>query len=136
MSISITERRRHAAGFTLLEVLVALVVLALALVALTRTAANETQTYDAVRERAVAGWVAANALTEARLEPGLPAVGRRSGTTQMASRAWRYTLDVSSTPSSGIRRLHLAVFAPADADQPDATPLLVMDGFVGRQLQL
>ncbi|HET6631868.1 MAG TPA: type II secretion system minor pseudopilin GspI [Rhodanobacteraceae bacterium] len=124
----------RAAGFTLLEVLVALVVLALALVALTRTAGGETAQFDALRQRTLAGWVAANALTEARLQPGMPALGRRDGQRMLANRNWRYRLTVSSTPAAGIRRLHVDVYAPGD-DGPRAVPLIGMDGFAGQRLQ-
>ncbi len=121
-------------GFTLLEVLVALVVLAVALVALTRTAGRETETFDSLRQRSVAGWVAANTLTEVRLAPGLPAIGRSDGTARMAGRQWTWRLEVKPTPAAGIRRLHVAVFAPgADPDQ-GATPVWTMDGFDSSQL--
>lgn len=114
----------------------ALVILAIALVALTRTAAIETTRFGAARDRTLAGWVAANALTDVRLQPGLPAVGRRSGKVSMAQREWHYRLTVSSTQSSGIRRVHVDVYAPGEqSDVGGATPLLGMDGFVGQSLR-
>lgn len=122
-------------GFTLLEVLVALVVLAVALVALTRTASRETETFDTLRQRSLAGWVAANTLTDLRLQPGLPATGRSDGSTRLAGRQWSWRMDVKATPSAGIRRLHVAVYAPGiDPDQGIA-PVWVMDGFDSNQLQ-
>ena len=54
-------------GFTLLEVLIALVVVALALLALTRTAGGQISRFDGLRERTLAGWVAANVLSETRI---------------------------------------------------------------------
>lgn len=127
--------KRTDAGFTLLEVLVALVVLAVALVALTRTAAIETSQFGAARDRTLAGWVAANALTDVSLQ-GMPAVGRRSGKVTMAKREWHYRVTVSTTQSSGIRRIHVDVYEPGErAGVDDATPLLGMDGFAGESLQ-
>lgn len=119
-------------GFTLLEVLIALVVLALALVALTRTAAQQTAQFSALRDRTVAGWVAANALAELRLEPGMPAAGEHEGTMEMAKRRWQYRITVRDTAARGIRRIHVEVFDPAG--RPDAGPLVSLDGFAGAAL--
>ncbi|MDN5925224.1 MAG: type II secretion system minor pseudopilin GspI, partial [Xanthomonadales bacterium] len=128
-------KTNSSAGFTLLEVLVALVVLAVALVALTHTAASETAQFSALRERTLAGWVAANALTEVQLQAGLPALGRRSGKAMLAKREWPYRLTVSSTEANEIRRVHVDVYAPgAQAANSDATPVLGMDGFAGASL--
>ena len=127
-------QRQRQAGFTLLEVLVALVVLAVALVALTRTASRETEAFDSLRQRSLAGWVAANALTEVRLAPGLPPIGRSDGSSRMAGRQWSWRLDVEATPAAGIRRLHVAVYAPGDDPDRGSAPVWTMDGFDGNQL--
>ncbi len=126
---------RYIRGFTLLEVLVALVVLAVALVALTRTASNETEAFDALRQRSLAGWVAANALTDLRLQPGLPATGRNDGSARLAGRQWPWRMEVKATPSPGIRRLHVSVYEPGDDPARGATPVWVMDGFDSDQLE-
>ena len=62
-------RQRRDAGFTLIEVLIALVVVAVALLALSRAASVQTSNFDALRERTLAGWVAANVLADARIAP-------------------------------------------------------------------
>ena len=67
--------RAQRSGFTLIEVLIALAVVALALLGLTRTAALEVSDFGALRERTLAGWVAANVLAEARLSGALPPSG-------------------------------------------------------------
>jgi len=107
-------------GFTLLEVLIALVVVALALLALTRTAGGQVNSFEALRERTLAGWVAANVLSETRLATPLPAAGRRDGRARFADRDWRWTLDVQNTANTQIRRIDIAVFA-GDDRQPMAT---------------
>ncbi len=121
------------AGFTLLEVLVALVILAVALVALTRTAGLQTRHFDEVRQRALAGWVASNALAEVRLRPGIPEIGRSDGRARMAGRDWPWQLEVEATPARGIRHLRVSVYAPGTS--PDnAAPLTVLDGFADDML--
>lgn len=121
-------------GFTLLEVLVALVVLALALVALTETAGGETDAFRQLRDRTEAGWVAANTLSEVRLRPGLPALGNEDGRTTLAGREWRYRVRVDATPAEGIRRVHVDVFDPAERANPNATALVTLDGFASNGL--
>lgn len=132
--MSRSDRGSRCAGFTLLEVLVALLVLALALVALTRTAAQQTAAFGALRDRSLAGWVAANALTELRLEPGFPAIGRREGQAEMGTRAWRYAITISDTPANGIRRVRVEVFEPDQRSLDDTSVLVSMHGFVGNSV--
>jgi general secretion pathway protein I len=121
---------RPRSGFTLIEVLVALAVVALALLGLTRTAALQVNDFDALRERTLASWVAANVLTETRLAAALPSTGRSDGRVDFAARAWRWTRDVSATPDPQIRRVEIRVFA-GDAREATAS----ISGFAGVPVQ-
>ena len=121
------DRRR---GFTLLEVLVGLIVLALALLALSRTAASQVNTFGALRERTLAGWLAAEVLAETRLA-GFPATGKSDGRRRFGNRDWRYDVVVQATPVSGVRRIDVHVYPVNTAD----TPLAELAGFAGEDLQ-
>jgi len=125
------ELRRRVGGFTLIEVLVGLLVLALALLALTRTAASQVQNFGALRERTLAGWLAQDVLAETRLATHFPAAGSSSGQRQFAGRQWRWELDVQPTDVSSIRRLNVRVFSAEDR----AAPLAEIDGFAGEDVQ-
>jgi len=107
---------RTRRGFTLIEVLIALAVVALALLGLTRTAALEVRDFDALRERTLAGWVAANVLAEVRVSGALPPAGTSDGRVELGGRAWRWTRDVSATPDPEIRRIDVRVFAGETKD--------------------
>jgi len=120
----------RARGFTLIEVLIALAVIALALLALTRTASMQIRDFDALRERTLASWVAANALTETRLASPFPATGRSDGHMQLGAREWRWTREVLATQNAEIRRIDIRVFE-GDSTQPSAT----LSGFAGTALQ-
>ena len=92
----------HSRGFTLLEVLVALLVLALALLALSRTAANQVDAFGAMRERAIAGWLAADVLAQTKLATPFPATGTNDGRRRFGGRDWRYDVVVQGTPVASI----------------------------------
>ena len=111
---------RTRRGFTLIEVLIALAVVALALLGLTRTAALEVRDFDALRERTFAGWVAANVLEETRLAASMPSTGRSDGRVELAARSWRWTRDVSTTPDPSVRRVDIQVYE-GDAKEPVAS---------------
>jgi general secretion pathway protein I len=119
----------RARGFTLIEVLIALAVIAIALLALTRTASIEVQTFDGLRERTLAGWVAANVLADTRLASNFPGTGRSDGRMQLGGRDWRWTRDVQATPNTEIRRIDISV-SLGEAPAPSAT----LTGFSGRAL--
>ncbi len=121
-------RTSHVAGFTLIEVLVALAVVALALVALVRAATVQVGSFDALRERTLAGWVASNVLTETRLTTSLPATGRSDGRVRLADREWHWLRDIRSTPDAGIRRVDIQVFLGNSKD-----PSASLTGFAAEQ---
>jgi len=110
----------RVSGFTLLEVLVALVLVAVALAALVRTAGSEARNLALLEEGTVGGWVASNVIAEVRLRPGLQEPGRSEGRTRMAHREWRWELEVQATELPEARRLDVQVFA-GNAAQPVAS---------------
>ncbi len=111
------DRGSPEAGFTLLEVLVALAIVALALGALIKTGAQGTAAVSALRERTLAAWVAENRLTEALLLADWPDTGSDQGVTDMAGIAWRWRLTVSPTADADLRRLEVTVSTEAEASR-------------------
>lgn len=103
--------RTCARGFTLIEVLIALAVVAIALLALTRAASEQIANFDALRERALAGWVAANVLAQTRLAAAPPAPGRSDGRARLAGRDWRWQREVQAIPDSMLLRIEVQVYA-------------------------
>jgi general secretion pathway protein I len=108
-------------GFTLIEVLVALAILAVALAAAVRSATVAVDGTLEMRERLLAGWIAQDRLASYAVQPLWPEVGTRSGNAQQAGVefAWRET--VSGTPNPRFRRVEIQVFSPRAPDHSVAT---------------
>lgn len=122
------EYRFQRRGFTLLEVLIALAVVSLVLVALVRTAGTSVRALDREREVTLATWVAANVLTEQRLA-GQPPLGKREGTQRLGDRDWRWQSVVQATDEPSIRRIDVRVYAARGDRDADSVATLV--GFAG-----
>jgi general secretion pathway protein I len=115
-------------GFTLVEVLVALAVLAVAMAALVKGAGENAANAAYLRDRTFALWVASNLLTELQLEEDWPEPGRSEGTAELAEREWAWKLEVSETPDADVRRVRIEI-RPDDDD--DLEPLARLSGFLG-----
>lgn len=102
-------------GFTLIEVLVALAVVAVALGAGLRAAAVATDNTLALRERTLARWVAENELNRIRVRPGLPAPGQSDGEAEQGGQRFVWQASVETTPNSNFRRIVLRVRHPESA---------------------
>jgi len=111
-----TERNRHRkqTGFTLIEVLVALAIVSIALLAALRAAAQGTAHADALRARLLAGWVAENLLAEHRARIDWPAVGILRGTTSEGGSTFSWREEIIATPNQDFRRIDIYVTDPAD----------------------
>jgi general secretion pathway protein I len=96
-------------GFTLLEVLVALAIIAITLGALVKTGASNANNASYLRDKTVAHWVAMNRATEMQLEPAWPPAGITEGKVEMGGREWHWRAKVSDTFDADIRRLDVDV---------------------------
>ncbi|MEL7186669.1 MAG: type II secretion system minor pseudopilin GspI, partial [Pseudomonadota bacterium] len=65
----------RARGFTLVEVLVALAIVALSLTAIVASIGQMIDSGNAMRERTYASWIAQNRIAELRVSPTMPEVG-------------------------------------------------------------
>lgn len=99
-----------ASGFTLLEVLVALVIVGTALGASLRAAGSLTQNSNDLRAAMMATWSAENRLTEIRLSRSYPPIGKTSFECPQAELPLVCEQDVSSTPNINFRRIEVSVF--------------------------
>lgn len=107
----------HAAhGFTLLEVMVALAILALALMAALRAGAAATQNVGEIRLRQLADWVALDRLEEHRARRDWLPIGSTSGETLQGNQRFRWEEKVGGTPNAQFRRIDIRVLADDSTD--------------------
>ena len=107
-----SARPSTARGFTLLEVLVAVAVLAIALGAILASMARYADNAADLNQRTIALFVAHNRLAEIELEPVFPPIGKSDGDAEMAGVKWRWNAEVTGTDDPNLRRVDIAVQAP------------------------
>lgn len=103
-------------GFTLVEVLVALAIVSIALLAALRAAGQSTTSVGELRARLLAGWVAENLLAEQRARGDWLPLGIQRGTERQGGFEFAWREEVIATPNPAFRRVDVFVFAaPAEA---------------------
>lgn len=105
-------------GFTLLEVMVALAVVSLGLIAVFNGIIQISDQSSHLRERAFAHWVAMNEVTRLRVDQNVPEVSEFDGDVEFAETTYRWEATVSETGVEDLLRIDLRV---GYADTPDDT---------------
>jgi len=105
-------------GFTLLEVMVALVVVAIALAALVKSGGQSAAAAAYLRDKSFAHWVAMNRVAELRLQKQWPDTGESHSDETMGKHQWYSLAKVSATDDPDVRRLEVEVRASEDKEAP------------------
>ena len=101
----IAMRHLKRRGFTLLEVMVALIIVSFALTAVTASMNQMIDAAESMRNRTYASWIAQNRITELRLAFATPDVGTSSGDVQYANTDWSWRASVSETGVDDLYRI-------------------------------
>lgn len=102
-------------GFTLVEVLVALIVVALGAGAVMSALSTGARAIARVEERAFAEWVALNVLTETRLSNVALSVGETQGEQILGGRTWLWTQRITDTAIPDIVQIQVEVSPPRES---------------------
>jgi general secretion pathway protein I len=106
------QQRRFRGGFTLIEVLVALVIVAVGMSVLMGTLTSSAKTVAYMQDKTFAEWVALNQIASVRiaLQKGqIPPTGNTTGDIDLANRTWHWRQEVIDSQVPGIRRIDVKV---------------------------
>src|SRR3569623_1722851 len=102
---------RHNSGFTLIEIMVALAIIATAVAAEVAGVSGYVNNAAYQRARTVAQRVVRNKLAEMQLATEWPSPGKRRGEALMADLEWSWQVNVSSTDVPFVLRLDVSSYA-------------------------
>ncbi|TXH97769.1 MAG: type II secretion system protein GspI [Rheinheimera sp.] len=119
---------RRVNGFTLIELMIAMAVFAIAGVAVMRATTEHIRAMGMIEEMTMAGYVAENQLQLARLETRWPPQPRE-GEAEMAKNRWKWVLEVLETDDAEFRMLKVTV---RPVEEPERI-VSRLQTFIGRQ---
>ena len=112
--------KRHQ-GFTLIEIMIALTIVAVAVLAISSALSEHTKMASGLEKRLLAGWVASNQLAVIRHAATVDKVktGNRSETIEMGGYRWRARAEIAETD---VERVFLVTVVVRDDANPKDLP--------------
>jgi len=104
-------------GFTLIEVMVALTIIAISLGALLSTSGAQAVSVGYLKSKTLAHWVAVNELTQIRISKEFPATGDKKGSTKMAGTEWYWTRSTKKTEDKDARQITFTVYQDKEREK-------------------
>ena len=119
------SRRAAQRGFTLIEVMAAVVILAMALAAIIAGFSRQAHLSSELRDRTLAMLVARNRMAEYTLAAEFPDTGESDGERRFADNDWIWFAEVSETEDPALRRIDVRI-----RREDDERDLATLSGFV------
>lgn len=111
--------KNKTAGFTLIEVMIALAIIAISLTAVIKATSQNIKDVIYLQNKMTAHWVALNVMNQARV--GLLKISGQSDKleqeTKMLGGTWAWTAATSDTPNPRIKEIHVKVFREPEHQQ-------------------
>jgi general secretion pathway protein I len=124
-----SRRPGKSAGFTLIEVLVALFIAGTALIAVATVVSDSARNLQMLQERTWAHWAAMNHIVEFQLEEKWPAEGSKTGNEKSSLFPVFWKREVVETPYDRVRKIKLEIYH----DKFDKKPLTTLTTYTGRE---
>lgn len=121
------QLRKKQTGFTLLEVLVALAVVAMALTALVKSSGSVAANTAYLQQKNIAHWIAMDRILELESHQEWPGKGNKRKDVKMYGAEWTWIQEVTETPYKDMRRVDVSVIL---ADEDEDFPLVTLSGFL------
>jgi len=119
---------RLSKGFTLIEVMLAMAIFAIAGVALLGSADTSLRTLSQLEQKMIASWVVSNQLVEASLDQSWPPKNNKTGKSEIAGHEWFWQQKVIKTTDKNMR----AIVVEVRADEKDESALALMMTYVSK----
>ena len=117
---------RSQRGFTLIEVMVALVIFGVIAASVLKTLQDSIRQQAALEDRLAANWVAQQTLAEIRMRTEWPPLGKKTERVMVGEREWQVAAEVKSTSEPRMRHLIVQV------GWPDQAPILSIDSWMAQ----
>lgn len=127
-TIARVRRHRDSRGFTLLEVLIALAVLALSAMAVLRQTGQSLPQQQQLADKTVALVLAKNRLAMYQAADTWPATGRDSQRIDYAGIRWQVDTDISATSEAWLRKIEVSVQRSQQGEDYPAVTLVAYRG--------
>lgn len=114
-------------GFTLLEVLIAITILAIGAAGIITAINHSIKQQHRLEEKIFASWVANNKLTELQAAHQWRLFGNYQDVVVMANRSWNVSYSIESTPNIDMEKISISV-----STQKNAPPLFTGTSFLGK----
>lgn len=118
-------------GFTLLEILIALAILAITSIALLSQTRHSVETRSALHDKTLGLWIAEDSMDRLRAAGVWPGVGASSERVELSEREWEVSVEVIDTARADMRRVTVAVNTQSQSGEFDK-PVVELTSFVGR----
>jgi len=103
------SREKPGRGFTLIELVVALAVLAIGMTAVLHSASQAGHAGTFLKQKTIAHWVASNKAAELSINREWPGPGVSTGTETMANQTWQWETEVRNTAVPELRLVTIRV---------------------------
>ncbi|TRY33500.1 type II secretion system protein GspI [Aliiglaciecola sp. M165] len=117
MMANLTSNACKSSGFTLLEVMLALLIFALTGTAIMKAATDHLNGVSQIEDITFATWVANNRLTQLNIYTTWPPKDNEKGSEVMAGRTWYWQQKILKTPDEDLLGIEISVGTEEDYER-------------------